>query len=56
MICKRTMPNVGRATTKMVNAIEESNTELTAKLDEFISVMKGKEEVNVNAITTEENQ
>ena len=28
--------------------------EFTAKLDELISVMKGKEEVNVNAITNEE--
>ena len=27
---------------------------MTAKLDELISVMKGKEEVNVNAITNEE--
>ena len=37
-----------------MNAIEESNTELTAKLGELISVIKGKEEVNVNAITNEE--
>ena len=46
--------HVERSTTKRVNAIEEKNTELTAKLDELISVMKGKEEVNVNAITEEE--
>ena len=37
-----------------MNFIEESSTELTAKLDELISMMKGKEEVNVNAITNEE--
>lgn len=34
--------NVGRATTKRVNVIEESSTELTTKL---ISVLKGKEEL-----------
>ena len=45
--------HVKRATTKRVNFIEESSTELTAKLDELISMMKGKEEVNVNAITNE---
>ena len=32
----------------------ESNPELAAKLEELISVIKGKEEVNVNAITNEE--
>ena len=46
--------HVERTTTKRVNAIEEKNMELTAKLDELISIMKGKEEVNVNAITDEE--
>ena len=44
----------GKATTKRVNTIEQSSPELTAKLDELISVMKGKEEVNINSITTEE--
>lgn len=37
--------HVERTTTKKVNTVEENNTELTAKLDELISVMKGKEEV-----------
>ena len=46
--------HVERMTTKRVNAIEESSMELTAKLDELISVIKGKEEVDMNAITTEE--
>ena len=46
--------HVERTTTKRVNAIEENNAELTAKLDELISVMKGKEQVNANAITNEE--
>ena len=46
--------HVERSTTKRVNAIEEKNTELTAKLDELIAMMKGKEEVNINAITEEE--
>ena len=43
--------HVERTTTKRVNAIEENNAELKTKFDELISVMKGKEEVNVNAIT-----
>jgi hypothetical protein len=46
--------HVERTTTKRVNAIEENNAELTAKLDELISVMKGKEEENVSVITNEE--
>ena len=37
--------HVERTTTKRVNAMEESNTELAAKLEELISVIKGKEEV-----------
>ena len=37
-----------------MNATGENNAELTAKLDELISVMKGKEEVNVNDIIDEE--
>ena len=37
--------HVERTTTKRVNAIEENNAELISKLDELISVMKGKEEV-----------
>ena len=46
--------HVERATNKRVNAIEEKNMELTAKIDELISMVKGKEEVNVNAITEED--
>ena len=46
--------HVERTTAKRMNAIEENNAELTSKLDEPISVMKGKEEVNLNAITNEE--
>ena len=46
--------HVERATTKRVNSVELSSTELTAKLDELISVMKGKEYVNMNVITNEE--
>ena len=45
--------HVERTTTKRVNMIEESSTELTSKLDELISAMKGKEEVDLNAITNE---
>ena len=46
--------HVERSTTRRVNAIEENGSELTTKLEELISLMKGKEEVNVNAITNEE--
>ena len=46
--------HVERTTTKKVNVIEENSSELTTKLEELISLMKGKEEVNVNAITNEE--
>ena len=55
MICNKNHAqwHVERATTQRVNAIGESSTELTAKIDELISVMKGKEEVNMNAITNE---
>src|SRR3990170_9082619 len=45
--------HVERTTTKKVNVIEENSSELTTKLEELISLMKGKEEVNVNAITNE---
>ena len=45
--------HVERTTTKRDNAVEEYNTELTAKVDELISVIKGKEEVHVNDITDE---
>nr|XP_040243978.1 ribonucleoside-diphosphate reductase large subunit-like [Aegilops tauschii subsp. strangulata] len=37
--------HVERTTTKRMNAMEESSMELTTKLEELISVMKGKEEV-----------
>ena len=43
--------HVERTTTKRDNAVEEYNTELTAKVDELISIMKGKEKVDVNVIT-----
>ena len=43
-----------RSTINRVNATEQKNMELTAKLDKLISLMKGKEEVNINVITKEE--
>ena len=46
--------HVERTTTKKVNAIEENSPELTTKLEELISLMNGKEEVNGNAITDED--
>ena len=45
---------IERTTTKKVNAIQENSSELTTKLEELISLMKGKEEVNVNAIIDED--
>ena len=46
--------HVERTSTKKVNAIQEDSSELTTKLEELISLMKGKEEVNVNAIIDED--
>lgn len=44
--------HVERSTTKKVYSIfEDKNEELTAKIDQLIGIIKGKEEVNVNAIT-----
>ena len=46
--------HVERTTTKNVNIIEENSSKLITKLEELISLMKGKEEVNGNAITDED--
>ena len=44
--------HIERTNTKKVNAITETNNEeLTAKLDELVAVLKGKNEAQVNVVT-----
>jgi hypothetical protein len=44
--------HVERSSTKKVNSVTEGvNEDLTAKVDELIGIIKGKEEIQVNAIT-----